>query len=471
MSESKSIKRNYLYNLFYQLLTYMVPLITTPYLSRVLGPDGIGTVSFSESIVTYFVLVCNLGISAYGQREISFVQNDVRARSIVFWEAKALNLVTCIITLGAYGLYIVCADNKAIYLVLALNIIATGADITWFFRGLEEFGKVVLRNTIIKVLWVVFIFAFIKSKQDLLLYAFGIAFFLFLGNIVMWFNLPKYIVKVSLDEIKPIKVLPVAISLFIPELAVAIYTVLDKTMIGVISRDFYENGYYEQAMKLTKMIMAMVTSLGTVMAPRIGASFGKGDNTAVRELVYKNYCFVWALGVPLSFGLFYVAPFFVPWFFGASFTETATLLKILACLILVIGISNVTGMQYLVPTKRQNLLTLTVLVGAIANFVMNLFFIRMMNSKGAAIASVISEVIVLATQFVLIHHEISCMRVLLEGLPFLASGIVMLLVLTLIGSNLDCGIVSTIILVVAGAATYSFAVFFCHKIGVVKYEP
>lgn len=146
----------------------------------------------------------------------------------------------------------------------------------------------------------------------------------------------------------------IIISLFIPTIAIQIYTVLDKTMIGVITQDSFENGYYELAIKISKMVMAVVTALGTVMIPRIGYHFEQGETQRIRSLMYRGYRFVWFLGVPLCLGMIMVCGNFVPWFFGEGYEQVVPLLQILSFLILAIGINNVTGMQYMIPTKRQN---------------------------------------------------------------------------------------------------------------------
>ena len=202
------------------------------------------------------------------------------------------------------------------------------------------------------------------------------------------------------------------ISLFVPTIAVQVYTVLDKTMIGMITQNDFENGYYEQAVKISKMVMTVVTALGTVMIPRIGFYFEKGDVKEVKRLMYRGYRFVWFLGIPLCLGLIMVSPKFVPWFFGEGYNKVSVLLGILSFLILAIGINNVTGMQYLIPTKRQNIFTLTVLIGAMINFAMNYILIERFAAIGAAIASVTAETVIAIVQLMIVRKEINPLEVL-----------------------------------------------------------
>ena len=456
---SKSIKKNYIYNLLYQILILITPFITTPYLSRVLQADGIGTVSYAESIVSYFTLFAAMGIATYGQREISYVQNSKYERSIVFWNAKIFEFITSFIALIIYFIFSCFQQNKMIYIILSFNILAVFSDITWFFQGLEEFGKIVSRNVFFKIINILYIFVFIKSKDDLLLYVFGIAFFLFISNMSLWGYLPKYICRIGKENIKPFKDMKVILSLFIPTIAVQIYTVLDKTMIGAITKSSFENGYYEQALKLSRMILTIVTALGTVMIPRIGYHFGKGEKEKVKDFMYRGYRFVWFLGIPLCFGLLGTASNFVPWFYGPGYGKVEILLKTLSFLILAIGINNVTGMQYLIPTKRQNVFTLTVLIGAVLNCLLNLLLIARYQSIGAAIASVAAEMTIAFVQLWIVRKELSLRKIIISCSHYLIAGCIMLFFLNLLGNVFIPSVFYTFLMVIIGAVIYFLILF------------
>lgn len=453
-NSKKSIKKNYFYNLSYQILLLITPLITTPYLSRVLGADGIGTVSFSESVVSYFVLFATLGMTTFGQREVSYVQDDINKRTIVFWETKILEIITSLIVLIFYIPFALFSSNRIMYLILGFNILSVMANVTWFFQGLEEFRIIVIRNFIIKILSIIYIFLFVKDEGDVNTYVFGLAFFLLVSNISLWSKLPKYIVKLELKSIKPLKNIKTIISLFIPTIAIQVYTVLDKTMIGLITGDSTENGYYEQAIKISKIVLTIVTALGTVMIPRIGYYHAKGDVERVRYFMYRGYRFVWFLGVPLCFGLVGVSSNFVPWFFGDGYLKVIPLLSILGFLILAIGINNVTGMQYLIPTKRQNIFTMTVLAGALVNFVLNLILIFPFKSIGAAIASVSAETVIAIVQLIIVKNEFSVKKVVVSSLHYFFAGIIMLIILLFIGSFLKSSVINTVFLVAIGLIVY-----------------
>lgn len=455
----KSIKKNYLLNLCYQILLLITPLITTPYVSRTLGADGIGTVSYAESIVSYFTLFATLGITTYGQREISYVQDSVEKRSKVFWNTKILEFFTSGCVFLVYVVFCIFNDSTPLYFLFSFNILAVFVDLTWFFQGLEEFGKIVIRNSIIRIISILYIFIFVKTKNDILVYAFGLIAFAFLGNLSLWTYFPKYITKISKKDIHPFRLLPTVMTLFVPTIAIQVYTVLDKTMIGIITQCSFENGYYEQALKISRTILTLVTALGTVMIPRVGHYFELGDTNEIKRLMYRSYRFVWLFGIPLCLGLICVSSNFVPWFFGPRYDKDIILLKILALSVLAIGINNVTGMQYLIPTKRQNIFTFTVIFGACVNFVLNCIFISLWQSVGAAIASVVAETSIAVIQLIIVRGELSPLRVIKEGVHYYIAGLIMFGVAYILGNALSPSILHTGIIVIVGAVIY-FAVLF-----------
>ncbi len=456
----KSIKRNFTFNVIYQILNIITPLITAPYLSRTLSADGVGTVSFAESVVSYFTLFAALGITSYGQREISYVQDDICKRSVVFWNAKIFEFCTSGIALLIYIFFgFIKQEVNSIYIILSLNIVAVFFDITWFFQGLEEFGKIVVRNIAIRIVNIVFVFGFIKGREDIWLYAFGLGIFAVLGNLSLWTYLPKYIEHVCFTDLNPFRDAKIVLSLFVPTIAVQIYTVLDKTMIGIITRSSYENGYYEQAMKLSRILQTLVTAMGPVVAPRIGFYFEKKDICSIRRCIYRSYRFAWFLGIPTCLGLMLVAGNFVPWFFGAGYDKVIPLLRILAILVVVIGINNVISVQYLIPTKRQNLLTATLMAGAATNFIMNTVLIHYFQSIGAAVASVIAESVIAIVQLILLKREISPIQVFKEGTHYYIAGAIMLVTLMPFAKVLEPSPIHTFVLVAIGVMTY-FAVLF-----------
>lgn len=452
---SKSISKNYIYNVSYQLLTLITPFITTPYLSRVLGPHGIGIYSYTTSIVSYFILLSSLGIANYAQREIAYNQDNPQIQSRTFFEINLLRIILVSISLGVYYLTIIhFPDDHLVYWIQALNIIAVLFDISWFFQGLEEFGKIVFRNFVIKVLSVVLIFVLIHNPDDLNKYIFLLGFMNILSGISIWFYLPRYLVKVPWKEIKIFRNFSIIIQLFLPQVAIQIYTVLDKTMIGAITGSPLENGYYEQAEKVVKLSLTIVTSLGTVMMPRIACSYAHGKIDAIKEDMMRSYRFVWFLTIPMFFGFIAVSSNFVPWFFGPGYEKVVPLMQILSGLVIAIGLSNVTGIQYLLPTNQQNKLTLSVVIGAITNFVLNLLLIPHLQSIGAAIASIIAECVVTGVQFYIVRNVFSIVNIIASMKKYFISGCIMFAAIFTLAFILPPSIIHTFIIIAIGLGCY-----------------
>lgn len=437
------------------MLTLITPLITTPYLSRVLGADGIGVYSFTASIVAYFTMFAALGTLTYGNREISYLQDDRKARTQMFWEIELLSIITTLISLVAYIFFILffAQDYQVFFWIQIFSLLTIVADVTWLLQGMEEFGKIVGRNIFFKVLSVAYVFIFVNSKEDLILHVGGNVIFSFLIQASVWLYVPKYVDLPDWKSLRPLRHLKGTIALFIPTIAISIYTVLDKTMIGVFS-NAYENGYYEQALNLSKTVLTLVTSLGAVMIPRIGYYYNKGEQEEVKTLLYQSYRFVWFLGIPLCFGLMGISGNVVPWFYGDGFMKLTILLPILSLLIPIIGLSNVTGMQYLITTKREHLLTKSVVIGAVVNFLCNLYLIPRWSSIGAVIASVIAETVITTVQFIFVRKEISILKVFLSAWKYLLAGLVMLFVLMIENQIFTPSILHTAYLVVSGVCIY-----------------
>lgn len=457
----KSVLKNYIYNTIYQIVLVAAPLITTPYLARVLGAEGIGTYSFSASIVTYFTLFATMGTAAYGQREISYVQDDREKRTEVFWNTEVFSCISTFICLVLYGVYVFFrfSDSIIIYTIFLLNIIIVVFDITWLFQGMEEFGTIMFRNIFFKLMNVVYIFVFIHNKDDLELYIFGMCLFPLLGMLSLWKGLNRIVDRPNWRRIHPFTNFKTILSLFIPFVAISIYTVLDKTMLGFFTDTKVENGYYEQALGLAKTVLTFVTALGTVVASRIGYHYEKQEMEIVRTYLYKSYRFVWFLGIPLTLGTICISTNLVPWFLGKGYDKVVPLLSVLSLLILVIGVSNVTGVQYLVPTKRQNYLTFTVAAGAVVNFTLNLLMIPYWFSIGAAVASVIAEMFIAVVQIIIIRKELSPWEIILSGRNYWIAGIIMFGILYGIGKYLDPSPFHSIIIILCGGIIYCFFLF------------
>ena len=455
MQAKKSIIKNYLYNLIYEILILIIPLVTTPYLSRVLAAENIGIFSYTLSIATYFVLFGSLGVAMYGKREIAYLQEDRKKRSSTFYEILLMRFITLGISLIIFYFTFAIKGNYSMYFkILILEIIANAIDISWFFQGMEEFKKTVTRNIVVKIISTAFIFLLVKTKNDLIIYFIIYVLSNLLGNMSLWMYLPKYVDKIKFKNLSIVKHIKPTISLFIPQIAIQVYTVLDKTMLGRILGDMTEVGNYEQSQKIIKLSLTIVTSLGTVIIPRIANTFANNNKDEIKRYMEKVFNFVWALGIPIMLGIMAISYKFVPWFLGKGFDKSKILLIVGAPLIMAIGLNSATGMQYLIPTKKQNIFTKSVIIGAVFNFCANLILIPIIKSVGAIVASVLAETIILFVQLIYIRKDFS-LKLIYEKCPkYIFSGIVMLIITILVGHFLEASILTTFIQIGIGVITY-----------------
>lgn len=452
----KSITKNYIYNVSYQILIILLPIITTPYLSRVLGAENIGIYSYTLSVATYFMLFGSLGIAMYGQREIAYFQKDTKKISKVFFEVSILRFLTMTVSMIIfYYTFANSGEYSMYYKILLLELFANCLDISWFFQGLEEFRKTVIRNMIVKTISIICIFVFVRTPNDLLNYFWIYVLSNLFGNISLWFYLPKYIIKVHIRELNILQHLKPTIGLFIPQIAVQIYTVLDKVMIGVIVENKAEVGYYEQSQKIVKMLLTIITSLGTVMLPRIANTFSEGNSEKIKEYIKKSFNFVFLLAFPMIFGIIAVSSNFVPLFFGPGYEKVGILMSVISPIMLAIGLSNVIGTQYLLPTKRQKEYTLSVIAGAIVNFIFNIILIKKYGAIGAAIGTVIAEMTVTFVQLYFVRNEIDLLNLLKISFNYIISGVTMFIVCIFIGKIIKNNLYSIIIQVLFGVMIYA----------------
>lgn len=454
--KENSLKKNYIYNLIYQLLIIILPLITTPYLSRVLGADGVGIYSYTLSITTYFVLFGSLGVAMYGQREIAYIRDDSNKKSLAFWEILFLRFITMAISLVIFIFIFALGKNNynLYYKILIIEIIANSLDISWFFQGMEEFKKTITRNIIVKIIGVICIFLFIKRAEHLWLYVLIYVLSNLLGNLSLWLYLPKYLTKIKLSNLNIKKHILPTINLFIPQIAMQVYLVLDKTMLGNILGDMSEVGNYEQAQKIIKTALTIVTSLGTVVAPRIANIISNNNNKDIHNYLENSFRFVWLLGFPIMMGVMATSRTLVPWFLGDGYEKSILLLMVGAPLILAIGLNNVTGIQYLIPAKKQNLYTKSVVIAAVFNFILNLLLIPWLKSAGALIASVIAEFSIVIVQLIDVRKDFDIKIAFKNSLKYIVSGVVMFIPTYILGLYFKASIITTLLQVALGTLVY-----------------
>ena len=450
------VAKNFLYNVSYQLLVIILPLITVPYVSNILGAEGIGDYAFTYANMQYFVIFGMVGITLYGNRQIAYVRDNKEKLRNTFFSIYTLQLITTTISFILYLIFVLVFNNgdyKWLYIVQGINIIASMTDISWLFMGLEQFKKTVVRNTIVKLASLASIFIFVKSSNHTVIYTLILALSALVGNLTFWLYVPKAIGFKSIKISELNLHLKASLALFIPQIAIQIYVLLDRTMLGAIT-DTVQVGFYENSQKIVKIVLTLATAIGTVMMPKIANTVASGDMKKVKYYIKNSFFFVSALSIPLMFGLMGVAPELSPWFFGNNFAGIEKLIIISSLIILAISWSNVLGMQLLVPLNKTKEFTISVTSGAIINFVLNLVLIKNFGATGACISTIIAEFTVTSVQFYLLKDFIKAEELIKPVLLFIPASIVMYIFVRIIGNSMGAGILTNIVQGMVGVITY-----------------
>lgn len=446
--------KNYLYNASYQVLALLAPLITVPYVGRVLGVHGVGVNAYTNSWVTFFLLLGQMGISLYGNREVAYHRDDKEARSKIFWEIEGLQSLTIIFAYIVFVIFLFIFSHgyRGYFLIQSILIIAGGMDVSWYFMGLEDFKKIVVRNMIIKVSSIALIFIFVRTPDDLGKYIFLLGMSQVVGNLTLWPYLKGSVKKVKISLLRPFKHFYPSLLLFIPTISTQVYLVVNRIMLRMADTEAV--GQFDYADKITKIILAVVTATGSVMLPHIANKFSNGDVRGIRKSLYNSFDFVTALSMPMMFGLAAVATKFAPWFLGAEFGPTARIMMIESPVILFIAWSNVTGTQYLMPVNRVKEYTASVTIGAIVNVIVNLFLIEAFGANGAAVSTLISEFLVAALQIYFIRNTIRRRQLFAVTWKYLLSGLVMFIVVYRMNEIMQMNFANLTLQVIVGMMIY-----------------
>lgn len=475
-SKKKKIVGNYIFNASYQLFLIIIPLITTPYISRVLGAAGVGQYSFTNSIVSYFVVFAALGFTIYGQRYIAKYQRNKHEQSVAFWELMIAKFITSLISIAVFWVLIllnVFGDSYSVLLMVqSINILSTLLDVVFIYQGNEKFRTITIRNMVIRTITTVCIFVFVKKETDVWIFVLCNAAALLFSNLSLWITLPKIVEKISIKEINIKRHIKPVLKLFVPTVAITVYTMVDKTLIGLMVPGTVtvideqgvetvkkiadiENGYYNQSEQIIKMATTVIAALGTVMIPRNSQQLADGDYDGFKKNVDGAMKFVMLLGYPIMFGLMAIAMNFTSWFYGPGFEKTQYLIMILAPLSLILGFSNVLGMQYLLPLEKDKKYTICILSGAAINVVANLILIPFLWSYGACIATVLAEACVTVLMFIHARKDVSFFDVFIKkGWKYFASGLLMFGVVFITQYFLSSHWYFTVLLMFEGVVVY-----------------
>lgn len=464
----KTTNKNFLYNVLYQIFSFLIPLITTPYISRVLGAENIGIYSYTYSIAYYFLLASMLGINNYGAREIAKRVKNKEEMSKKFLSIYYLQLIMNFIMIFLYFIFInfISYQHKNILYIQLIFLLANALDVNWFFFGQEEFKITISRNIIIKILSLIFIFLFVKSPSDLCTYTFIMSTSTFISQAYLWFFVKKKIVKCKLllkdifANFKPCLVL------FIPVVAYSIYRVMDKTMIGFFAGEL-ELGYYESAEKIINIPLSFISALGTVIMPNITKSNENEFNRKFCDAFYLIYFII----LPMVFGLLVVSKDFTNLFFGAGYFKTANIIIYLLPTVIVGATTNLVRSSYLIPKSLNKVYIISTSVGAAVNLLLNLIFIPLYGAYGACIGTVVAEFVVLFFQFGVTKDNLEygrCIKMIIPLFYKTSLIFIILILLNILISNNNIRLLLQVVISVICYFALNYRYIVCDFLGIKK---
>lgn len=394
---AQSVKVNYILNLINTGTQMLFPLITFPYVCRVIEADGIGQINFFQSIISYISLFTCLGIPMYAIREIARDRSDVVQMNRT---AMEILLLHSMLTLVGYAIVaILCLTvpqiqvNIPLFLILSLTIFFTAIGCEWFYQGIEDFKYITIRGLIIKTVSVVLLFIFVKSKTDLLYYGCYTVFGVLGGNIFNFFRLRKYIHRENIifSELHIKRHVKPVLKVFSFSVVTSIYLQLNTVLLGFL-KNALAVGYFAAATKVMQMLLTMSACLGSVMMPRASHLIAENKEDEFNRLIQKSYDFTLAIALPMTIGLIFCAPSLITALCGVKFEHSILPSQIIAPIILMVAISNVFGIQVLFPKGKINIVTLCCGIGAVADLILNLCLIPFFSYIGTSIAYLGAEV-------------------------------------------------------------------------------
>ena len=453
--QKKSIKKNLVYNMTYQIFIMILPFITAPYLSRVIGAKGVGTYSYIFSVAMYFVYFAMLGVLNYGNRQIAKVSENFYKRSKIFSSIYSFQIIVSLIVFILYILYVkfFTFENKEFSLIMGLYVLSAVFDISWLYFGLQEFKIISVRQIIIRVISFVAILLFVKKVSDLKIYIFIMSLSYMISSLTLWLLLTKKIkwIKPSYSEIfshfKPCLVL------FIPIIATSLYRVMDKIMLGQIC-GFSDVGYYENAEKLISISLGLISSFGAVMMPKISNLHSNGKEKEVKKLFDISMEIAMCLGIAIFFGIASVSKEFIPIFFGIEFIPAINLSIALSITVPFITWAAIIRMLYLIPYECDNIYVKSVIFGAIMNICFNIIFIPRFGTMGAVFGTWAAEIGVVLYQTILVRKRIELGKNINKIIIFLIIGLIMLFFVRITARVMPENFVGLIIEILVGAIVY-----------------
>lgn len=453
----KSIKVNFIFNIFRILSTMTFPLITYPYISRILQPEGIGKVAFANSVIAFFIMLASFGIPLYGVRECAKARDDKKKLSLLVQELMSINLFFTILAYIILFILIFSIPSfekeMKLFFIVSTGILFNTLGVEWLYQGLEEYVYITIRSFIFQVISMILLFVFVKTQEDYLVYAGLTVFSSFGSNILNLFYARNFISWKKEGPINIMRHLKPILTLFVMALSVSIYVNLDTVMLGLLTGE-KSVGLYTTAIKISKIVLTLVTSLGTVLIPRFSYYIEKGNQQELSALLTKSVNILMLMAIPMTLGLILLSKEAILIVSGIEYLDAVVTMKIVSPIILIIGLSNLIGIQVLMPLGKEKLTLYSILIGASVNFILNLILIPKFKQNGAAIATLIAESCVTIAQLFFAWGIVSRIIFTKEKLKILYAGLIMIFVVLAIKMLISTIILRSITSVVIGSITY-----------------
>lgn len=465
---AKSLKINFIFNLINTVLGLVFPLITFPYVTRVLLPDGVGQVQFFQSIINYIALFAALGIPLYAVKEIAKVRDDVNQRNKTALEIlflyTFLSIISYIVVFGFAFFVNRVSVNAPLFLVLSLHIILVALGSEWFYQGIEDFGYITARSVIIRIISLVALFVFVKSEDDLLVYGLLLVLAEAGNNIFNFIHLRKYIDIRQLPwknlnlkrHVKP------AFRIFSLNIIISLYVYLDSVMLGFLC-DNESVGYYAAATRLTRALSGFAGALGGVLLPRLSYYAGLKDYENFNLTASKSISLINMFTIPMVFGLISCAPLIIHLFCGSAFEPAAKTLQIIAPILIFLGISSITGTRVLYSLDQERIVIICTAIGAVINLSLNIVFIPKFQQNGAAFASLVAEAVVTLSMIIIGRKYIPYSLFNKQNFLYLLFSVFMILPIILINRIALSPFLLLIIDVVVAGSVYYFLLRLSHN--------
>lgn len=452
-----SIKKNYFYNILLTASNVLAPLFVYPYVLRILGPEGIGKVHFAMSVMGYFLMIAQLGIPLYGIKEIAKVRDNKDKLSKVFSELFFINLLTSVLVFTFY-LFIISLVPKfksdfILFAIVGINILINLFTIDWFYSGLEEYKYITLRSVGVRILYIIAIFIVIHDKSDYIKYALLIVLSLALANSINMIYLLKKI-NLNFANLDLKKYLKPIMWIFFAGVIGSIYNKFDIILLGFITDDKYV-GFYTTNRRITSLIIAFVSALGTVLIPRLSYYINNNMQTEYKKIAEKSLNFIYFLTIPSIIILIMLAKEILLFFGGEKFLPAILSLQLLSLQILATSLATFFGFQVILANNDEKSMMLSNISGAIVNIILNLLLIKKFLHNAPSFAIVVSEFAVVATQIFLARKYINFNIINFKSLKYFFCGFLVLVFLIIIKSITD----NFLILIFLGLI-FSMAIYF-----------